>query len=170
MAPGTALAATVEGWGWMLCDGRALPVKVFGELYRFIGHQYDSQREEGRFFLPDYRGYFLRGVDDQSGHDPDAASRVPLGTGTPAQVGSHQPDALRNHHHASGAGVPMALGKEPAGAVIGLDGAIAGLPPGVSGLETRPKNISVHYLIRYTSHPRLVAPARHPYQLTRIQR
>jgi|GEM_PF-4699342 len=48
--------------GWMLCDGRSVDSQDYGELARLFG-------KRGKFKIPDYQGFFLRGVDHGIGRD-----------------------------------------------------------------------------------------------------
>jgi microcystin-dependent protein len=163
------LDSVLAAWGWMVCDGRQLAIGDYPELFAFIGHHYDQDAEDGSFHLPDYRGYFLRGVDGGSGNDPEAADRSAAGSGaTPADVGSRQTDAIRDHIH----------GIDPAGAATAATGGPPAMdktriaaavpsaikpPDGVSARETRPRNISVHYLIKFTVRPH--RPHVHPHSI-----
>jgi hypothetical protein len=132
----------------------------------------------GFFRLPDLRGFFLRGLDGGRKVDPDAArrvnSRVP-GERVGDVVGSSQPDAFRSHNHpatsSSSSSVspnPHAHGyREPDGG--GSSGArgnqgLAGRVTSETSLsvststtttigetgggETRPKNVSVLWIIK----------------------
>lgn len=154
----------IEQMGWMLCDGRELLISEYPELFAVIGYLY-GKGDEGKFIIPDYRGLFLRGTNGASGMDPDVSSRVSpkRGQGTKDGVGSLQYDALQTHKHqynkvpqkqgqqtvlASGQGQPefvsIDLTEEP----------ISEMPPQENtvrtGVETRPKNVSVNYIIKYT--------------------
>ena len=64
---------------WMPCDGRSVAIADYTTLFERIGWTYGlgGDRVARRHFqLPDYRGYFLRGVDAGSRRDPDARTRV----------------------------------------------------------------------------------------------
>jgi hypothetical protein len=156
----------IEASGWMLCDGRELACCQYPHLSAALGRRYGGSEEEGTFKLPDYRGYFLRAVDNGRHPDGGGAGRAPPpgGNGTAAQVGSVQADAVQDHQHAY---------TQPVGAtVVGNTGDGAAMPgpvqvlsggptdqapPGepVAGTvridaETRPVNMYVHYLIKWT--------------------
>jgi microcystin-dependent protein len=139
-----------ESSGWTLCDGRYLPIAGYPELYAVIGELYGRQGDS--FRLPDYRGLFLRGVDAGSGMDPDASSRVgPLGTGTSSGIGSLQCDALQTHVHSYNAvTLTTPTGQGNAGAQVASSEQTTppDRPARVSS-ETRAKNISVNYLIKF---------------------
>lgn len=67
--------------GWMHCDGRTLQKKDYPVLAEVIRDVYkpnptEPPLKEGAFRLPNYLGYFLRGVASGSATDPDRESRV----------------------------------------------------------------------------------------------
>lgn len=171
-APLAPYLLDLERWGWMVCDGRQLAISQYPELFAVLGFRYVHDGEStdlptdpqaaaaARFRVPDYRGYFLRGV---GGVDPDAGSRTSSSGATSAEVGSIQQHALQNHAH---------LYPQVSNATGGSGPAVAGVPtPGnhdgttvedpqpqgnagelfLSKHETRPKNVSVHYLVRITN-------------------
>ena len=144
-------AALIEAQGWMVCDGRWLEPAKYPALYGALGTLYGS--DGGLFRIPDCRGLFLRGVDSGAGLDPDAASRTgPTGTGTDPGVGSLQCDALQNHvHDYLTAPQPSGTGQQGQSAVQPGQSTPTGEPnpPARTSTETRPKNIAVHFLIKF---------------------
>ena len=146
---------TIEAWGWMLCNGRVLQCDDYSELYASLGGQYGAP-DPGSFRIPDLRGYFLRGADPDTAVDVDGASRTPQGTGKANDVGSRQQCALQDHVHlAAPGGVPVPQAGPAAPTATSPNGPAA--PPPATGAvrisahETRPVNMSVHYLIRFTN-------------------
>jgi rhizosphere induced protein len=170
----------MEQEGWMLCDGRALSRNDFQELWEVLqtiyGNGVDAQgAQTGDFNIPDYRGGFLRGVDNNSHNDPDAARRLsPDGSNTIVGdvVGSRQPHSLRSHDHPA-RGIMRA--SEPL-SVLNLNSSLTEMKSGLAGggafsdagqngisrrqrdvdvtisstgdNETRPLNTSVNWLIK----------------------
>jgi hypothetical protein len=160
--------------GWMLCDGRELSRSEYSTLFYAIRTAHGAGDGSTTFRVPDYRGYFLRGVDHGTGRDPDSATRTSRGTLSPQQVGSVQDDATRipgnlrvrqggahshqytytkNHHH---------TGTRIDRYDDGGDGLYEQTVPGTTssggvhshGLiggdqETRPKNNYVNWIIKY---------------------
>jgi microcystin-dependent protein len=70
---GTGIAGL--GNQWLLCNGSVLNRTQYKQLSQAIGIIHGG--DETNFYLPDYRGYFLRGVSGDSLNDPDAADRLP---------------------------------------------------------------------------------------------
>jgi hypothetical protein len=69
--------------GWMLCDRREVPLsnRDYAALATALKRDdktflYGGSIEDGKFYLPDYRGYFLRGVAHGSSIDPGFALRT----------------------------------------------------------------------------------------------
>lgn len=160
-----AYAGSGEPAGWLFCDGRALPrTGQYASLFASIGTTHGQGDGATTFNLPDYRGRFLRAVDGASGNDPDRATRSPMATGANSgnSVGSVQDSAFRDHTHAegqwggcrsgSGAWGPFSGSGgfwDPA-SCQGNNGRFAGDTFGAGGgLETRPTNAYVNYMIRY---------------------
>jgi microcystin-dependent protein len=87
--------------GWMLCDGSAVSRTTYANLFTGIGTGWGSGDGATTFNLPDLRGLFLRGVDPNATHDPDASSRTTINPGgnTGAAVGTYEADAYGNHSH-----------------------------------------------------------------------
>jgi len=146
--------------GWLVCDGRTLEVATYPQLFAAIGYLYGGRDAE--FRLPDYRGYFLRGVDGGRGIDPDAWIRVAAEGGQADGVGSTQRSALQDHAHRYAQPREMQFPGGNMGAVPGIAGnadAVTNEPVGMGGApfqvsegETRPVNVYVHYIIRFV-HP-----------------
>lgn len=158
----------LEAAGWMLCDGRKLSAAQYPELFAVIGCLYgcvkDGQGNQ-EFYIPDYRGLFLRGADDGAGMDPDASSRMlPNQSGTGSTVGSLQCDALQAHQHQYNE-VPtqptIAQGNAATTAIPAPSQGLTGPPTNslnanqntvrTSNGETRPKNVYVNYIIKYSA-------------------
>ena len=70
---------------WMPCDGRRLKVSEYEELYYRIGNTYGGNDQY--FRIPDLRGCFIRGWDEEGVRDPQR------------NFGSYQEDSLQDHSH-----------------------------------------------------------------------
>lgn len=146
---------------WLLCNGAEMSTRgYFSELYEVIGKAHGSP-EEYLFNLPNYSDYFLRGVSDDSGRDPNVEQRVCslIGGNSGNNVGSQQECATAHPMNAFGTTIPGLPTK------IG-DSIISGtvkeayiwnknvtyninVASGGGDLETRPRNYRVDYYIRF---------------------
>lgn len=90
--------------GFLLCDGTAVSRTIYADLFAAIGESHGNGDGSTTFNLPDFRGRFIRGVDDSAGRDPDAGSRTAMqpGGNTGDDVGTVQDDAMLAHTHSDG--------------------------------------------------------------------
>lgn len=148
--PGTIVpcgTASVPG-GFLYCNGASLLRSAYPELFAAIGTAWGSA-DSLHFNLPDIRGRALRGRNNGSGNDPDAASRTASNTGgaTGDAVGTVQSDEFVSHAHSYG------YGSTAGGAVLAANiSSNAGSNPSTSaagGNETRMKNAGVDYMIAF---------------------
>ena len=159
--------------GWVLCDGTAYngALPAYAALYAAIGVANGGNSSAMEFNVPDYRGYFLRGLDTSGAVDPDVGSRTAARTGgnPDGGVGSLEEDAFGAHAHPINDpqhGHPMSTPVSIGGNwtfggnnwAVALNNGAANLvagnaPTGITvlnsgGSETRPKNIAVNYIIK----------------------
>jgi microcystin-dependent protein len=160
--------------GWLPCDGRELSRATYAALFKVIGTLHGSGDGVVTFNVPDYRGRFLRGVDDGTGHDPDANAREaatlggasgdrvgsvqrwgtapPVGSGqgfTTSTAGVHTHDVDHRPAHRSWyeiAGEHYASWNDNP-SPSSSDGLHTHAVTGGGDLETTPKSVYVHYLI-----------------------
>jgi microcystin-dependent protein len=154
-----------EREGWLLCDGRELSVNEYAPLFACLEYTWGKGDQADTFRIPDLRGRFLRGVDHTAAseiRDPDREHRLPASAGGSAgnEVGSVQDDAFKQHRHlvhgsawAIGNGGPgtaqllrFHAAKSPDANAPEYDNDLPVLATG--GLETRPKNANVNWLIK----------------------
>lgn len=137
--------------GWVLCDGRSLSrTGLYARLFSAIGLANGSP-DGNSFNVPDYRGRFLRGVNNASGRDPDVNSRTqPLGSNNSGgdAVGSLQDDELRSHHHLMFS-MYDGLTDRAFSAYGGSPSSSEHPTSDTGGSETRPTNVYVNYIIKY---------------------
>lgn len=156
--------------GWELCDGRALnrTEPRYSALFDAIGTFHGGDGAP-TFHLPDYRGLFLRGVDDGRGTDPDANARTAprIGASIGDRVGSVQPFATARprtpfatnvageHTHTVRVSGTTNAAASNARTEVGNNerttspaGAHSHIVTVGGDLETRPVNAYVHYLIK----------------------
>lgn len=72
--------------GWVVCDGRALSIKEYPDLYWAIGSIF-GMKDDDNFIIPDLRGRFIRGWDNVGKEDKDR------------EFGSMQEDCIQYHSH-----------------------------------------------------------------------
>lgn len=137
--------------GYLYCDGSYVSTTTYSQLFAVTGHRYSTFTVAGSpavFQLPDFRGMFARGADPTAVRDTDF--RV---------VGSTQTDTMQGHRH-SGSETSVyyrsspyqaALVPSSGGASSATGGPITDGTNGTprTGLETRPENIAVAFMIKY---------------------
>ena len=150
-----------DGWWWCDASTQSITDPKFANLFKVIG-TYWGGPSPTTFQIPDLRGQFLRGADLGAGSDPEAGSRnLQAGASlAPSKVGTWQNDLFASHNH-----LPAAAGKIGVvnnwvgGSDYGLlldvrqnnAGGTADLQnpsQNAGGLETRPKNVYVNYIIK----------------------
>lgn len=152
---------------WLLCDGEAYSTEKLPDLFEAIGYGFGGNQNQNMFHVPDLRGMFLRGVNGKTQNDPDSATRTaqPNSDGTNNgntgnMVGSWQTDALANHQHQwdhffywfnyRGEDIACHMPADSSNLQTNTRQATnndGGVKTGSQGLETRPKNVYVYYLI-----------------------
>lgn len=124
---------TINAWtsktipaGWLKCNGATIPSK-YSELRSLVGST-----------TPDLRGRFVRGWvnNGNSGHDPDYNRGIR----------SYQAEEIKSHTHRE----TRFSGSDNSGSgkVHGADDRVATSYTGWSGIESRPKNYSVIFIIK----------------------
>ncbi|MEG4940722.1 phage tail protein [Microcoleus sp. F4-D5] len=156
--PPSEYTTNIEALGWLLCDGTLREKSKYPELFAVLGYLYGG--EGGKFKLPDYQGQFLRGVDGGTNNDdPDASSRKHPDRSNNKDnnngVGSRQEDALQIHQHSYQLvnEITGRLGENKAAMLVEKATTFTALPldsEARTSKETRPKNVYVYYIIKYT--------------------
>ena len=159
---GTVFNLTIlHSAGWYVCDGSQISIADYPDYQTAVGQIYGVSVDGKMVNLPDLRGMFLRGVNDQRSDsimDPDANSRIASHSGglTGNSVGTLQMDAFAIHKHGlipdakihSGPGffavgnTAYTIGDGPPAAWYGNTTTAGG------SIETRPKNAYVYWLIK----------------------
>jgi len=153
--------------GFLSADGAAISRTTYANLFDVLGTSHGSGDGSTTFNIPDYRGRFLRGVDDDANRDPDDSTRTAMNPGGNAgdNIGSVQDDAFQGHRHPQ---TPNAVnqslgysqgndGFSQANANGSINNALNSGDPitdGANGTpktssETRPTNAYVNYCIKY---------------------
>jgi microcystin-dependent protein len=137
-----AFAMPTAPAGWLICDGSTVAKDDYPTLFAAIGYTYGGSGTN--FRLPNYQGYFLRGL---GGVDPDAPIRT---------IGSIQQDRFQSHRHLDPNATNVGTDQLPASSAYTPDFNPATwtsydeftINDGPCN-ETRPKNIAVQYCIKY---------------------
>lgn len=144
----TAFAGSIVPTGWLKCNGAAVSRTTYAALFGAIGVTYGNGDGISTFNLPDLRGEFIRGWDNDRGIDAGRA------------LGSAQGDAIRNisgdfiasdDNGATGVflvtdtGVGTESGGTAASKTVNFDA--SRVVPTAS--ENRPRNIAMMYIIKH---------------------
>lgn len=140
--------------GWFVCDGSSKDKNDFPELFAILGYAYGGDFLN-MFKVPDYREVFLRGYGD-------SVTSLNLDSVSGRPPGDYQDDAFQGHAHnltfdssdMPGGSVPQSL-ITGSGSLVKANQATSiqqllpqlGTPRFTS--ETRPKNITVMYCIKW---------------------
>ncbi len=139
--------------GYLYCNGQAVSRTTYAALFADIGTTYGVGDGSTTFNVPDFRGYFLRGQNDGSGNDPDAASRTNSGNGTTGDaIGTKQAFQLESHTHTLNNATAIrqnSPGPNFASGTAGYGNMVNITVNNTGGNETRPKNINVKYYIKF---------------------
>ena len=129
------------------CDGSEVSRTTYADLYAVIGDTYGAGDGSTTFLLPDLRGQFLRGLDESGTVDPDGAGRT---------IGDSQTDGFETHTHTYVEMTGQNTGHISGGPSVSARNLTlttrttnAGTDGGIS--ETRPKNVSVKFCIRFAA-------------------
>lgn len=135
--------STTPPAGYLYCNGQSVSTTTYSALFDIIAYQYGGSGTS--FNLPDYRGFFLRGMADGSAIDPDRTARKRADGTFGDVIGSTQAYQIQSHVHEYQT-VPGAGGVLQGGANydVGAANTVA-----TGGNETRPVNTYVAYHIKY---------------------
>ena len=149
--------------GWLKCNGALLSRTTYASLFAVIGTTYGAGDGSTTFALPDLRGEFVRGADDGRGVD---AGRV-LGSAQAGQNASHthtastSPAGGHNHVFENVARMPDQDRGIGNASLWSIDSTVTQTTSVVGdhihavtvnadgGNESRPRNVAMHYIIKY---------------------
>lgn len=150
-----AYAGDTAPAGWLMCDGTAQYNTGYPALFAVVGNRFGSggSGSLAYFYVPDFRGRFLRGRDGGMGRDPNRTTRTAMNPGGAIGdlVGSVQLDAFKSHTH------KWLFGLEGDDEGTGgsndeytrAGGSSTDSIEATGGSETRPINAYVNYIIKY---------------------
>ena len=132
-----AFAMNTPPTGWLECDGSAVSRVTYATLFSKITTLYGAGDGVTTFNLPDLRGEFVRGWDNGRGIDSGRA------------IATFQADEFRQHNH-SDSQRNVNANQSAAGTDTDEVGGITNFTTGLTGgVETRPRNTSMMYCIKY---------------------
>lgn len=154
MPPGLVgqFAMSAAPTGWLKCNGEAVSRSTYARLFAAIGTEFGGGDGATTFNLPEFRGEFVRGLDDDRGIDPGRT------------LGSGQTDTLKEHDHliAANAATGGTLTGDTYVAVEGTAGGdtqyilhstavvpTLGRTSKTGASETRPRNVALLYCIKF---------------------
>jgi hypothetical protein len=141
--------------GWHVCDGSAIDARPEDPIAKVLESDYGTSGV-GKLKLPDYRGYFLRGLDNRS-HDNRVDPDGPREVGRPQvdSIGAMDLDASNPKSgyrlSASDFVIPIPTGttkSDPSNENSSQRLAASKKATEIGKAETRPKNYAVHWIIR----------------------
>jgi microcystin-dependent protein len=177
---GARTEASKKLWldGWLPCDGRAVPIIYYPDLFSAIGFSWGTELETSNFCLPDYSGAFLRGVTlSSNSKDPEYVGRLAPrpDLSLPGrrqgnagnEVGSYQSHAFEQHEHAFVALQAKENGAGDSSPQRWLGGIAGRVTDKSGGSETRPVNYYVLYMIYVKEYKAdIVQQVERDYQIT----
>ena len=143
--------------GFLYCNNSSVSRTTYADLFSVIGTYYGSD-SNSTFKLPELRGEVLRGADNGASRDPDADSRTTLDGATDtdtSKAGTYQGDQVKSHRHSLTKGSTENGGARDAGGYPSIDttdlttNTASDAISYFGGNETRMRNMSVHWLIKY---------------------
>ena len=158
----TFAGATVPT-GWLKCNGALLSRTTYAALFAVIGTTYGAGDGSTTFALPDLRGEFVRGFDDARGVDTGRA----LGSAQAGQNASHTHTASTSpaggHNHvfenlARQGDLDRGVGNASLWSIDSIvtqttsdvgDHIHAITVEASGGNESRPRNVAMHYIIKF---------------------
>lgn len=138
---------------WLYCNGDAVSRTTYAQLFAAIGTKFGAGDGSTTFNLPDMRGMFTRGLDDGRGYDEETGRVIGSTETDKFQAHQHQNTVANGTHAAANGGdfttmsdVTSGGGQAVSTKYLIADGS-SGTPR--TGIETRPKNVAVAYIIKY---------------------
>jgi len=135
----TMYAASSAPDGWLECDGSNVNRATFPNLFNVIGTTFGAGDGSSTFGLPDLRGEFVRGWDNNRGLDSGRSFASIQGD----LVGSHRHEIQAQRNDKSdGTGGRKVAGMDNSTNQNNIDTEFS------TGEETRPRNIALMYIIK----------------------
>lgn len=137
-------AGTVQAWpassaptGWLKCNGAAVSRTLYAALFNVIGTTYGAGDGSTTFNVPDFRGEFLRGLDDGRGVDSGRT------------LGSAQAQDVQSHNHTTPTCVANGFGYSNPALANFYASSSQFYTGNAGGTETRPRNQAALFIIKF---------------------
>jgi microcystin-dependent protein len=130
--------ATVP-YGWLACTGQAVSRTTYSRLFAIIGTKYGSGDGINTFNVPDYRGYFIRGLDEGRGLDLNRTLGSSQADDNVLHSHTSQDSPAANNLPGNSGGVDMGAYTQTTDATVTAES---------TGTEFRPVNYSCIYIIK----------------------
>lgn len=127
--------------GYLICNGALVSRTTYADLFAAIGTTYGAGDGSTTFKLPDLRGEFIRGLDNGRGVDSGRA------------LGSWQVDLFKSHTHTITNVIMLGGGYMPYSNIAGPQ---TGTTNATGGVETRPRNVAMNYIIKAVNNSEMV--------------
>jgi len=134
----TMYAATTAPSGWLECDGSNVNRVTFPNLFNVIGTTFGAGDGSNTFGLPDLRGEFVRGWDNNRGLDNGRSFASIQGD----LVGSHRHEIQAQKSQDDSTGGNKVAAMDAGEDQRNIDTEFS------TGEETRPRNIALMYIIK----------------------
>lgn len=131
--------------GWLECNGQTASRTTYSVLFNTIGTTYGAGDGNTTFTLPDYRGYFLRGLDTRT---TTARDKCYAETSAARALGSTQADSNIAHSHTFTRTTTGNGGQSGSSGAYQWPTATAGTTHGNPAGEGRPKNMALMVMIK----------------------
>jgi microcystin-dependent protein len=145
---------------YMLCDGTKLLISEYSDLFKVIGQTFNQSDTDSTLYfnLPDLRGQFVRGIDNNKGIDTGRVFGSIQNWSTGIPKNKFTTDVKGNHTHNvgsawNGSGNPNAkygvtYQSDAGNYTTTAAGDHSHTITGGGDLETRPNNIALNYIIK----------------------
>ncbi len=137
-------AGSIKAWpassapaGWLKANGAAVSRSLYAALFNVIGTTYGTGDGSTTFNLPDFRGEFLRGLDDGKGVDSGRS------------LGSAQAQDVQAHTHTTPTCVANGFGYSNPALANYYAASSQFYTGSTGGSETRPRNQAALMIIKY---------------------
>jgi microcystin-dependent protein len=141
--------------GYLLCNGASISQTTYANLFAVIGNIYLNGRTSSstNFYLPDLRGMFVRGAGTNTTYSGVVGNSAGVYQADSVQKHSHKYDKANNTINVASSSGPLANNSsvwDNSSDVMNTTSTVYDIDnTTILADETRPHNISMHYIIKY---------------------